>query len=771
MAEELKEKRAALSSLYESIRSDERTFAQIQITLFSVAIAALAVVSAVAVKSCQFAVAAPGPTVDELTSLAVEPNKCDRVSDWVLALLPLAPFAFIAFAISLGGLAVLRSYYMRGLEDQLQPVLDQILSQGAADGRAGEAPSTATAAGVPVARYGEFVTTVTSLRRGFWTYRGLVGVVMLAIVVVFGGLAIAIGLRIDSSWAKLTMFYLYGVGGFALAAINASYTSGGRTFFDSVLRQMQREQVGSVATTGPKEGLLRYLILPRPDDLVKALFLPGVAFYVAWVSGSSAVGWPLFWACVLAVVILDVFFYQARYYLNDVNGHENDGHHPERKSRRRIPYDTDPQRRRAVRKTVLSAIPARIFLGVVTLFICAPLVPAPFTPGDLERAVLVAGVAVFVLAFSYEAYRDRLVAESGVLGRRGLADGVMKLTSPPNIAPRQFESYSRRMLALVGLGYTIRGGMGLAIARFAGADPSWLAIGACLLFLWTFGVVFVSQTWALELMSLLLSKRFSLTKVKQNGKGKGAGKVQGNDGGKHNVDVEVLDLSASEVYAASGLLSKSHLLGFSKFVVNPLPEELPVADDEPPHASQKTSNGIAQSREPNGRFERPLMKRTRLSAPWNSVFLAVGILCGALPWLLQGWDPWSAALGSVAIGLLGALGMARADGPQVRWVVALVCAVAFALLACSSGWSLGMAIAAAVPWTVVSIWSLSMSGASYFETRNAAQDAFTQAQAAFWFGAGLVLGPAIVGTLEPTKLEEWRASRTAPTAAEPTEDS
>jgi hypothetical protein len=214
-----------------------------------------------------------------------------------------------------------------------------------------------------------------------------------------------------------------------------------------------------------ERSLARYLLLPRPGDLVKAWIFPAAFAFGALAAGGVS-GRELLRAAV-AWVALELLIYQARYQWNDIRGFDADQRHPDRAARGRLPGPASCRRQR-VRASGLVMV-ARLALVAAAAVALSPL--------DLGAPLLALALAVFGVAIVYEALRSRCT-------------GAAEQVPPPLTAG---------ILALwvaVGAGYALRGVSGLAFAVDLFGEP-WLLAAAVVAF-WAFGVAFVTGRWALE---------------------------------------------------------------------------------------------------------------------------------------------------------------------------------------------------------------------------------------------------------------------------------
>jgi hypothetical protein len=217
-----------------------------------------------------------------------------------------------------------------------------------------------------------------------------------------------------------------------------------------------------------ERALWRYLVLPRPGDLVKAWILPAGFLVGALAAG---IGGPReLLRAALVWIALELLIYQARYQWNDIRGFEADQRHPDRAGRGRLPGPLS----RGQAHIRASALLAGGRLGLVALLALAP------TGLGLGWPLVALTVAAFAIAALYEALRARVTGRSGEV--------------PPPLRPGLVALW-----VVVGGGYALRGVCGLALAVDLSADP-WLALAATIA-MWSFGIAFVTSRWALEALA------------------------------------------------------------------------------------------------------------------------------------------------------------------------------------------------------------------------------------------------------------------------------
>ena len=364
-------------------------------------------------------------------------------------------------------------------------------------------------------------------------------------------------------------------------------------------------------------GLIAYLLVPRRDAWGKALMAPA-CFVAAACSTGHFAGWPRF---AVLWLVLELLVYQARYQWNDIAGVDSDLRHPEAGARSRLPVGSTPQaRRRSIGLSWLTAA-ARILAALLVGWLTG-----------LTGQVLVLIAAVFAIAGSYEWLR---------------ASRSRHWTSVLVVA----------VWLTVGLGYLVRGGLGLSTGGLAWGSVAMVATLVCV---GAFGVMFVLLTWALEATSYCTAD------------------------------------DAGHWHARPDLAVKPHLAALLRHVGEPL-----------------DADGLSASA---GRYcggDRVLRGGSRPSAPWNLALLvaaASGGVCGvalARPHAAGGAAGAGGAGGAAAVAWIVAAAAGLAGG-----VVLARCRTARGRGAVAAGWFLvvvgaglvarpGLPALAGVPWLVV----------------------------------------------------------------------
>ncbi|MGD0928322.1 MAG: hypothetical protein ABR926_24375 [Streptosporangiaceae bacterium] len=418
---------------YQTCREDERVHISIQAALFSVYITAVGFLIAAVTQTCEFS----------------RSKTCIHAPDYLLAAAPLIPIALLAYTTIIAVSATLRWYYMRGLEDKIRKYTDDPIIGH-----------------IKPYSYIGILTEVVSLRRGRFSYRLLVNLLLAIVIAVFGGFTAYIGFHVKAR-EQIAMVILYSGIAALLVWEVALGTVRGRTFFIRTAEQFLR---GAGDTRPPEPGiplpaeetsdersLLSYLLFPRPEDWIKWLIAPGAFLATAW-STASLDRWPTFLATWL---ILEYLIYGARYQWNDVRGVEEDQSHHQRRARARLPVGAEQKH---IRRNVWISMSVAVFKLAMAVVLSVVL--------GLYRPVLLLIVLVLAIAVLYEALRSRQPSKGSK--KRVLAVAIW---------------------CVVGLGYGVRGGTGIIIGGLAAAN--WETIVGIMYFV-IFGIMFVLMTWVLE---------------------------------------------------------------------------------------------------------------------------------------------------------------------------------------------------------------------------------------------------------------------------------
>jgi hypothetical protein len=593
---------AVLLSDYQMARDDERTFTNIQAAFFGLAIALLAGLATLISNACQFQVGHQGADVlFRIAKRTAQPSTCSHIPDAVLAAAPLVPLAVVGFMQFLGTIATIRNYYMRILESELRNY-------------AGD-PFKAIP-GIGPAWYMEFLTVLVSLRRGQRGFRALNSLVIVATLCAFGGFIIYIGGVLTPRY-RIAMGIIYGASALLLIEENIRSTLGGRGLFLALIsKQQEYASTGAwpnlpaapAGNPSSERRLISYLLLPRPEDWIKWLFFP-IAFLMALLSTRSMPKVQLAHAGMFFLV-LEYLLYEARYQWNDIRGFGSDQRHPFKRERRRLP---GPKERAAHHVAWSSLSIALRLVGVAATM---------WVVRDLFSVILVAAGLVFGFAVIYEILRSSSKTNSG------------------HKDPLHPDRVAVAIWGVVGIGYAVRGVFGVYFGLNRTLHPASLALSAIML--WSFGVMVVTITWALEAMAYCHRDEQGLRYI---------GALEG----------------------------KNHLgalLAYAK--VEPSPG--------------------AEVALPNGGKEKILTSRGRVVAPWNLALVVCTTSAGALgAELASSLRPsMGVVLASAGLGLVA--GCLLAYGLTVVWRGTVTIGGAVALFALARSQRLSSAYLEFMPW-------------------------------------------------------------------------
>lgn len=372
----------------------------------------------------------------------------------------------------------------------------------------------------------------------------------------------------------------------------------------------------------PGRGLAAYLLYPRPEAWAKAQVAPACFIRAASPTGDFG-GWKRFGVLWL---VLEFLLYAARYQWNDIRGAEADRLHAERRARSRLPAgQTGLTARRNVRLSRAVAalrLLAALLIGAVT---------------GLLRQVLLLGGAVFVIAVAYEFLRARPARGSG------------RAASAQPVA----------VWLVVGLGYLVRGGLGLRMAGLAWGSLPMIAGLACVT---SFGIMFVLLTWVLEATSYCRAD------------------------------------SRGDWHARPELAAKPHLAALLRSLDRPLlPGRIP--------PGQARYCGT----------DRVLRDGGRLAAPWNLALLAAAVSGAVEGAALASPRPQAGGGAGVvclaAVAAAGALLLASSTTSTRRWITTAACAPALSGAALLSG--MARPAIACAPWLVIAGLYSAFRGWSY----------------------------------------------------------
>ncbi|GHF88908.1 hypothetical protein GCM10018790_77830 [Kitasatospora xanthocidica] len=414
---------------YAMAREDERTFFNIQVAVAAITVALLAGLATFLSDTCQLGAAKP----------------CKNPPAALLAAAPSIPLAALALLQILGASAALRSYYMRALEKELRHYAVTPL------------PELEPVAEIRSPSYAGLLAEQATLRRGRSGYRVLAIMIMLITFFAFASMTVYIAVKLDERY-RISMLIVYGVAFGFLVLDVASVTLGARSTFIRVARRFARRQdhglfEGASLDEDDGRSLGAYLLLPRPEDWAKWLFIPLAFVTTSWERGRG-----FHWEnMVLAVLVAEFLVYSARYQWNDIRGLEHDSGHPLNAERLRLPRVGS---RKHARFVVYSS------LIVAALRLLAALVVG-LALGRTDDVLILMAV-VFGLAVVYEALR-------------GWED--------------EHPAAARSLWLIVGVGYAVR----FLVGAFAASEPPYSVLSVVASFyFYCFGVMFVLMTWLLE---------------------------------------------------------------------------------------------------------------------------------------------------------------------------------------------------------------------------------------------------------------------------------
>jgi hypothetical protein len=618
---------------YQMARDDDRAVVTAQAAVFSIFTAGIALIGAAVTQTCAF-----------------KERPCTRVPDVLLAGLPLLPLCMCAFLLLFGMVGTLRAYYARGLESELREYAREPMRQ------LGE---------LPPASYMGLTLELASMRRGRVGYRLLAAILLLSALLIFVGLTLYIALNVGMT-ARVAMLIGYGAALVLLFTETAAGSVGGRALYVRTAERFLSHGVDGAlplahrrtdqALESDERSLVSYLLAPRPEDWVKALFAPGAFFVVAATLGRlDRVGdFLVLW------FILEYLIYYARYQWNDARGAAEDAEHSERGSRGRLPLGRTADRQRNVLTSLAVAL-GRVLLAIGLGF--------AFGVG-FEVLVLIA--LVFTVASVYEAVR-----ESGAK-----APEALELKRSPR---------TTALWILVGVGYAIRAGLGVLVAGLSIGDAATVL---ALAFFWSLGVMFVLLTWLLEATS------YCRVRAKEP-----AEAPEGSEGIERPENVKALeDPNSWEAHESLG--RKPHIAALLDYVRRG-GEPLPTTKDK----ITKDDKGYCGN-------AHPLRAAGSPSAPWNLALAVAAALAGGLGLELasEGGDPIGAIAAVVLVIGSGTIAMAfLLRESSFRALVALGAGLALAVIGVAiDGWQ-GLALA--LPWLVTSMVYAVFTHSSYRELK------------------------------------------------------
>ncbi|WP_330252935.1 hypothetical protein OG874_44040 [Nocardia sp. NBC_00565] len=428
---------------YDLARNDERNLTALYFTTFSIAIATLGLLGG-------------------LLFRALDSSK-PPLEDFVLVGAPLIPLCLFIHLLTMAPAAVARAFYARLLERQIQSIVDM------------HGP-------YPGLRFPSFVELNVIFsrftRRTF--YRTVIGLLATLILILFLGMTMVLILKTHHAVSKFIAAPFYALTTFLVVSNWIGLNRRGREFFAQVLHdypENRRDSLQPSASATKSSGtrsLVGYLLLPRPADLSKALFFPASVGISCLLTDQTVHGGIRF---VVMWLTLELLIYAARYQVNDIRGASEDGRAPEKRARGR------PAMTPSAMKLSAGVIALRLYM----VFLIA-ITPSLALSSNIRWALggVVGTAAVYEFARSVER-REYEKSEHP-------ARGTIMLSKQNRIA-------AASVLLLVGLGYPLRTALGLLFVPTE-TIPVQVFVGM-LFFTFSFGILFVSMTWALEAVSYL----------------------------------------------------------------------------------------------------------------------------------------------------------------------------------------------------------------------------------------------------------------------------
>ncbi len=426
---------------YQALRDDERATTNSQAALASVFVALLAGLFAILVGDCRFRGAG--------AASARATGSCYELPEPVYVVAPALPYAVLSYIVMLGTAITLKSFYMRAIENELRRYVSR---------------PTAAIPEVTGASATELLLAVTSPRRGSRAYLALLVYLVLTFVVALGGWSVFVSVQLGTG-ARLAMLVLYGPLLLLIARQGFLINTGGRTLLRRAAEKLATTGYPAMSAIVPtpsrraagERSMWSYLVLPRPQDLVKWFFVPVAYGIGTLLADADAPVAPVY--AVLGWLVFEYLVYQARYQWNDIRGLADDLRHPARTERGRLPV------------TALGEGKSVAVSGLVILVRMAVAVVVALRVPSLTVPVLATAACVWGIAFAYERLRN---GASGSVGR------------------------ATAIWLLVGAGYAVRTALGLVLAGVSPGGPTAWPFFAFTVAAWSFGVVFVTLTWVIE---------------------------------------------------------------------------------------------------------------------------------------------------------------------------------------------------------------------------------------------------------------------------------
>jgi hypothetical protein len=390
---------------------------------------------------------------------------CDSVPDIYLASFPVLFLLIISLVTISGIMAAVRSFYLRALERQIAIILPIRLAEFD---------------GIPAPGYFHLINGLTSIRQGFTTFKIMYFMAIFCIASVFGGVTSVSLYLVRSTLIQVAFSIFYAASAAVFFWSAAIVTFDARRIVKRII--LSRPSYASQSLTDSPPGssvgrLVTYLLMPRPADVVKWLFLP-IGMILGAESTGAAKPWAI-WNYVLFIVLFEFMLYPARYMWNDLRDFGRDLDHPEASARMRIPGPRSAARRRFFQ--VVVAMVLRVALAIAL---------GSRLPSRLQENLIWSGLVIFAIGLVYEMLKGA---------------SILNWPRPRRTPLQQFTALSAHRAApialvlWVGSGYALRLTTGLSVGSVSSLSPVTILTAAstsC-----AFGVMFVSMTWTLEATS------------------------------------------------------------------------------------------------------------------------------------------------------------------------------------------------------------------------------------------------------------------------------
>lgn len=668
-----------LISEYQACRDDDRATNSIIVALWGVATTVIGLLVAGITQTCDF---------------NTNRTSCVQAPSYLLAAAPLLPIMVFAYAQAQSSIGTLRWYYMRGLEDEIRQYA--------------RAPFAAFGT-VPLVSSLGIQNELVTLRRGWSPYRLLINFVILAVIALTGGLIVYIGAHLETGY-RIGMILVYGPVTLLLIGDMLGSTMGGRNLFVKTAQSFteNKDDLPKIPARSERteRHLLSYILVPRPEDIVKRLIAPAVFAVTAWSIGTLD-NWRQF---LLLWFIFEYLIYNARYQWNDTRGIDEDQIHAERSSRKRLPVGLEGQDTLRNVKISLAIAIARLLTAVLI---------GIYTGLLVQISVLI--VVVFGVAVAYEILRSatRHHAQSQLVDYKASAP-----ISPGGHAAKSTSNFHWQIYCIwivVGVGYAIRAGVGFISAH---APLTSSITDAGLAFFLAFGVTFVLLTWVLEATSYCQTANYNEEKENWTWY-----KVNALDNRPHIAElIHYADLTPKPVLSAPPGL---------------FPPE-PIKEGGAYGGSKKI-------------LTEPLLKRTAPKlTPWNVALLAgaeFGTITGiSLAMLHKNSAPIYVVAAGISLGAAIAIAVDYQAGRRIIWAIAA--ALALSVLPIIGASRFPLALVASFPWIAIVALYIMFRQSSYTDLKKFTIPAMIDQLRNLLIGVSVITLKAIVGSETWQRLQE-----------------